>query len=256
MSVSDEHFEEMVQGIRPESDDLDQAQRQDLAEARAIRSRLRSAFENVVASDALAERIRGQLATTTKRDETRAFRARRIIWRLAPLAAVAAVVVVAMIFVSNLSQPGTAQAELASIHEGNLSSSTMRYGDDPAKLAAFLRQKLGTEPALPKGDDVDLYGCCTVKFRGKSVVSYMVRLGGKRVSIVIASVDPDTLGFRHKFTQSGRTFWGCGSGPCSMVSMVLGDYTYIAVGETGHDELTSVLMRLLPAGNAAGGSPR
>ena len=246
MSVSDEHIEEMVQGIRPESDDLDQA--------RAVRSRLRSAFRGVAASDALAERIRGQLATAMRRGEAQPHRARRIIWRLAPLAAAAAVAVAAIIFVSNLAQPRTAQAELASIHEKNQSASIMHHSDDPDKLAAFLKEKLGAAAALPKGDDVDLCGCSTVKFRGKSVASYMVRIGGKRVSIVIARVDPDSLGFGHKFSRGERTFWGCGSGPCNMVSMILGGHTYFAVGEASHDELTGVLMRLLQGSDAAGTS--
>lgn len=244
MNVDDGHFERTGRGSRPESDEL-------TGQACAVRSRLRSAFQRVGANEALTERIHRQLAAASTRDRPQPHRTRRIVWRLMPLAAAAVVVIVATAFLANLGQPRSAQAELASIHETNVraeASDALHHKDDPVKLAAFLEDKLGTPAALPKGDDVDFCGCCTVSFRGESVASYMLSVDGEQVSIVIAGVDPDKLSFGRKFSRYGRTFWACRSGPCDMVGTILGDYTYFAVGNVGHEKLTNILTRLVRGG--------
>jgi hypothetical protein len=249
MKLTEEQFEDVVLGRLDEPDDLDETQRQRLAEARAVHNRLRSAFVPVQAGQALADRIRAQLATETQSSVPQEHpRRRHIVWKLAPLAAAA--MIVAGILVMQLVKPPTAQAELASIHEANTQpQGPLHHETNRAKLAAFLKQKLGTTPALPRGDDVNFCGGCTTRFQGKPVVSYMLELDGRRVSIIITKIDPDTLGFGRKYSRNGRTFWGCGHDKCRMAGMLLGDYTYFAVGETNHENLINILIRLLPESN-------
>ena len=240
MKFTDEQLEEVLQGQRPQPTDLDDAQRRQLAEARAVRNRLRSAFAGVGAGDLLAARVRSQQAAGLLRTARR--------WL--PLAAAAAALIALGPLLMQLIAPrhaGAAQAELASIHEANLKpGGQLQAVRDRHHLEAFLAEKLSARPALPRGDDVNFCGCCTARFRGRDVTSYMIDVSGERISIIIGQVDPDTLSFGHKFSRDGRTFWGCGSGKCRMVAMRLGEYTYFAVGETGHEALTDVLVRLLP----------
>ena len=244
MKLTDEQLEEVLLGERPQPDDLDEAQRRQLAEARAVRERLRSAFAGVGADESLAARIRSAMGPAPRTGVIRAAR------RWLPLAAAAAALIALGPLLMQLVSPqraGAAQAELASIHEANLKpGGPLKDIRDRHKLEAFLADKLDARPALPSGDDVNFCGCCTARFRGRDVTSYMIDVSGERISIIIGQVDPDTLSFGHKFSRDGRTFWGCGSGKCRMVAMRLGEYTYFAVGETGHEALTDVLVRLLP----------
>jgi len=258
MKLTDEQLEEVLQGRRPAPGDLDESQRRQLAEAAAVRDRLRAAFETVSAPEALADRIRSQLADGPEGqsgDRPHKPNIIRIVGRLVPLAAAAAVLIAVVPMLLNMGGPkpaAAAQAQLASIHEANLKEKDhLHHKGDRDKLAVFLARKLGTPAALPQGDDVDFCGCGTTRFRSKTVATYMLNLSGRRVSIVITNVDPGTLGFQHKFARAGRTFWACGFGDCRMVAMRLGQHTYFAVGETSHDDLIDVLVRLLPEGAAS-----
>jgi hypothetical protein len=223
MKLSDEQLEEVLLGQRPQPDDLDEAQQRQLAEAQAVRA---------------------QLDRPPRAGVIRAAR------RWLPLAAAAAALIALGPLLMQLIAPRpavAAQAELAAIHRANLQPGGPLHAiRDRQKLEAFLTEKLGTRPALPTGDDVDFCGCCTARFRGRDVTSYMLDVAGERISVIIGKVDPSTLSFGHEFSRGGRRFWGCGSGKCRMVAMRLGDYTYFAVGETGHDALIDVLTRLLP----------
>ncbi len=199
--LTDEQFEDVVQGLAPEPAHLAEcpACRDRLAERRAVRDRLRSAMASVRPDAALAERIRR--ATETARAVPTAAPAKRLAHRPLPRLAwaslaAAAVILIAVTTILYLTAPNSAQAELVRIHTANLSASPGFYAEaDPAKLAEYLKTELGFQPAAPQlGQGMAMRGCCVAHFQGHAVGSYVVKTPRGSLSIIVVPQTPAQLG--------------------------------------------------------------
>ena len=258
--LSEEQFEELLEGRQCEGLHLDQCQECQgrLAEKRAIRTRLQSAFSSIHAPQELADRI-GRQTGSAPADRPEAQTAEshlfwplsKRIWR--PLAAVAAMLAFAVplgIYLTAAAPAAEAQAQLVSIHEHNISEPHDFYADDdPTKLAEYLKNQLGFTPAFPHlGQGMSLRGCCLSHFREQIVGSYVVDTPRGIVSIIVVTDRPETLGASRKFQYAGQAFWAGTFAKCNMVTVRLKDYSYCAVGELSlsHDMLSELLGRLIP----------
>ncbi len=254
--LSDEQFEEVLQGSLPEPAHISQCKHcQDrLAELKGLRSRLCSAFAGVHASSQLAERIREQarqevtpLPLAVQPTARRAIHLPR--W-LKPLAAVAAIILISIPAVLFLSDPETAMAgpaELYEVYQHSLSPHTELYSDaDPAALAGFLKDELGFTPAFPKlGAGMSLRGCCVTHFRDKPVGSYVVDSPEGVISIIVVNEAPESLGMTESLSRGEHTYMAGAFAMCNMVTATLNGYTYCAIGEVSKDQLADLLERLV-----------
>lgn len=253
--LTDEQFEDIIQGILPEPEHLADCSycRGLLAEKKALAARLRSAFEALKADERLVEKIRAQL-TNEAVPERAAFvkRLRNVhLQRLAWPAAAAAVVVIGILLGFELMTPSSAaaaQAELVKIHNDNLSAKHEFHSEaDPEKLAEYFKSKLGFSPSMPRPEQgLALRGCCVRHFRGQVVGSYVVETPEGIMSIVVVTDLPESLGMARKFQRGKNTFWKSSFAKCDMVTARLGGYSYCAVGEISHEYLTELLIQLLP----------
>ena len=127
--LTNEQFEDIIQGLLPEPEHLVDCDRciELLAEKAAIAERLRSAFASVKPDEQLANNIRMQLSNKAVQKQPQFakrlsnIRFKRIVWP----AAAAAVLVMAVIFGIYSISPSSAmaaQAELVKIHKHNLSA--------------------------------------------------------------------------------------------------------------------------------------
>ncbi len=255
--LTEEQFEDIIQGILPEPEHLTDCDRckELLAEKIAIAGRLRSAFVSVKPDERLANSIRMQLTNKAAPKPTQFvkgssnIRFQRIAW---PAAAAAVLVVAVILAVYVISPPSAmaARAELVKIHNHNLSADHEHefYSEaDPEKLAEYFKSKLGFSPSMPvPSQGMALRGCCVRHFRGQVVGSYVVDTPQGVISVVVVTDKPETLGMGGKFEHQGRVFWKSSFAKCDMVTVRLGDYSYCAVGEISHEYLTELLSRLMP----------
>ena len=252
--LTNEQFEDIIQGLLPEPEHLVDCDRcrELLAEKAAIANRLRSAFASVKPGEQLAKNIRAQL---TSEAVPRQVNFVKWLWNLrlqkVALPAAAAVLVLAVILgIYSLSSSSAmaAQAELVEIHKHNLSAEHEFYSEaDPEKLAEYFKNKLGFSPFMPvPSQGMALRGCCVRHFRGQVVGSYVVDTPQGVMSVVVVTDKPETLGMGGKFEREGRIFWKSSFAKCDMVTVRLGDYSYCAVGEISHEYLTELLSRLMP----------
>lgn len=250
---TDEELEQIVQGEMPEPAHLAECEmcRGRVAEATALRQRLRSAFASVSASEGLAARVQKGLS----RKSVAAAKGPRILSRLPvwawPAAAAAAVILVFSL-VFYLAEPSSvlaAQAALVEIHNHNLSPHGEFYSEaEPEKLAKYFKDKLGFVPTLPRlGKGMSLRGCCVVHFRRQLVGSYVVSTPKGAISVIVVTDEPKTLGKGGEFTHRGHTLWASSFAKCNMVVARFDGYSYCAVGKVPHDMLTQLLSQLLPA---------
>jgi hypothetical protein len=256
--ITDGQFEDILQGEETGLAHLRECQdcRDRLAEKRAIAERLRSAFGSVQASPDLAGRIRHNLNASasvaiTNQPVQRVSPGRNR-WQIWPgLAAAAAVLIVLVplsMYFGSPSAAKAAQAELAKIHNHNLSPDHEFYSEaEPGKLAEYFKSKLGFNPRLPElGHGMALRGCCVKHFRGKVVGSYVVDTPEGVMSVIVVTDKPESLGIEGKFKKGEQTYWKSSFAKCDMVSVRIGNYSYCAVGEISHEYLTELLSRLIP----------
>jgi hypothetical protein len=206
---------------------------------KAITERLRSAFDSVKASDALAEKIRSQ--NTSQKPFSKK------LWPV--MAAAAAILFIILPLSFHLASTSTAtatKAQLAELHLDNHSDNADFFTEaDPVRLAEFFKEKLGFNPILPAvGNGIALRGCCVAHFNGPIVGSYGVETPEGFVSIVVVDETPSAIGMR-KMAKDSK-FWKTSYSNCSMVSTTIGGYTYCAVGLISEDALKQMLTKLLP----------
>jgi len=259
MTLTDEQFESILAGSEGEPSDLAADDRARLAEARAVRGRLRKAFEPVTAGTGLAERIGAALQAETESPDVRSREreedggGRRRVMRfarwLAPLAAAAAVLVAVAVFDFSGERAEAAPVQLARIHSDNLAASgAFHHVSNAEEAAEHLRAHLGFTPQIVSRDgEVILEGCAVAEFRGGKVAAYLLTVGGAKVSVIVTEDSPEAMGL----------VCGCGCGMtdcrcyhtghcegCNIMSLRIGDRSYSAVGAVPGDVLKGVLARL------------
>lgn len=258
--LTDQQLDDILQGSGPQPAHLAECEhcQARLTEQGAIRGRLQSAFETVTADEALANSIRAILPSAESRRpeerpvvETLRLSLRRFLWPALAAAAVLIVAIPAIIFLS-APKPATAGEEaLYRIYEHNLSPHADIYaGATPEELSAYLKDKLGFEPATPQPDvGMTLRGCCVSHFREEPVGSYVVDTDHGVISIIVLTDHASAAGLSGQMGSGGRTYETGSFAQCQMVAIELNGYTYCAVGETSYDFLIAVLDRLVPAAN-------
>jgi len=245
MKLTPQQIEDILSGQTPRGDGLDAEDLAALAEARAMRARLRAAFDSTHASDSLADKVRAGLRNAP------APRGRiiRFPTRWLPVAAAAALLIIAPILYS-LWGPEPAQAgtvELANIHKVNLAVPEGFYATgDCEEIKAYFKRKLGFVPKLlDRCPELSIVGCYVTKLKGKTVATYVVELANTKASIIISEDWPKKLGLG----------CGCGHPHCkcvhdgqcedlSIVSVRLGERSYSVVGSLPAESLRGVLERL------------
>lgn len=257
--LTEEQFEDIIQGLLPESGHLADCDRcrELLAEKMAIAERLRGAFASVKPDERLANNIRMQFTNKAAPKQShfvkrlRNIRFKRIAW---PAAAAAVLVVAIILGIYVVSPPPVmaVRAELAEIHKRNLSADHEHefYSEaDPEKLAEYFKSKLGFSPFMPvPGQGMALRGCCVRHFQGRIVGSYVVDTPQGVMTVVVVTDKPDSLGIDGKFEHQGRVFWKGSYAQCNMVTVRIDGYSYCAIGKTNisYEYLRDLLTRLLP----------
>ncbi|MBN1359401.1 MAG: hypothetical protein JW993_02365 [Sedimentisphaerales bacterium] len=225
-----------------------------LAEKRALSQRLHQAFASVRASTDLADRVRAHVGgastvgETTGRPRTILLAAHRRL--LSGLAAAAAILLVAIpvgLYMNTGSEAHAAQMELVSLHEENLNSMDALFvHDDPRELAGHLEGETGHCPAMIcTGSEVAVCGCCTGRFQGRKVGSYVVETANGHVSIVVMPDTPESLGMKPDRTEPSRTIWRAACEGCNMALIRIDNRSYCAVGQVPQEELERALGNLL-----------
>ena len=255
--LSNEQFEDILQGAVSEGDHLARCElcKAQLAERRAMRSRLRSAFATVHVSAGLLERIRSKAQRSTMvREQAGILPAKGKIFQFSrwaiPLAAMAAMFLIGVptiIFFTRSQPASAATAELFQVYQHSLSPHTELYSDaDPASLAEFLKNKLGFKPAFPRlGAGMSIRGCCVTHFRNKLVGSYVVDTPRGVISVIVVPESPESLGMKDTLRRGEHLYMAGSFAKCNMVALELGGYTYCAVGEVPRELLANLLEKLV-----------
>ena len=259
--LTTEQLDEIVRGLIDQPDHVTGCEicQGRVAEANAVRGRLRTAFASVEPDEVFMTVLRTRVATAREQLDrpeepapaTPVPPKRRIAWpRLwrtgLPLSAAAAIIIGVVLLVTG--EPGTAQAELEAIHQANLSGrGAFLRADDPEKVADLLKTGMGCRPRMLACDGVKYRGGCLRKFRDGQAGTYIVDACSGQVSIVVARVDPDSLGFGHKGELDGQAVWWCRSGKCNLVMVRKGELVYIATGFIEHQKLRELIVQLLKA---------
>ncbi len=254
--LNDEQFEEILQGSLSVPPHVSQCKlcAERLAEMKALRSKLHSAFAGIHASDQLLERIRTQSQRETVPVAMAARPAGRKVIHLArwlmPLTAAAAILLIiipAALFFTATEPAMAGPAELYDLYQHSLSPHTELFSDaDPDALAGFLKDELGFTPALVKlGAGMSIRGCCIAHFRDKPVGSYVVDTPEGVISVIVVQESQESLGMTEKLSRGEHTYMAGSFAMCNMVTVTQNGYTYCAVGEVSKEQLASLLDRLI-----------
>lgn len=217
----------------------------------ALRERLRSAFASIHADRTLSDSIRTKLRAETARQRRRA-RARRLAWRLVPLAAAAAVVITAIGLFVGSGRTDTATAatmELHRIHQENLAGGPgFLRTDDPKQIEAHFKRELGFVPRVHRSEGaVQLIGFRIASFQGQAVANYMVKGKAGEISIIVTKGHPKALGLCCDCGHQGCSCFHEGRcKDCTIVGVQIGGRSYCAVGNVSKKDLQDVLALLRP----------
>lgn len=246
--LNDEQFEELLQGNLSGTEHLEhcpQCQAK-LAEQKALAKRLRLAFDGVKSSAGLAEKIREQMEPPNPKAEHKNWRG----WSGLAAAVLFFVALPLGWYFMNDSTDHNVYAELSKIHHSNLAGENAFFSnDDPDQLSDYFRKELGFSPQFPTmGHGLGIRGCCVKHFRGQIVGSYVVDTPKGVISVIVVTDTPKSIGMERQKrpNTTKQKFWDGSFAHCNMVTVRLGDYSYCAVGEVTHDDLTVLLERLLP----------
>jgi len=252
MTLTNEQLEAILAGEQASPDGLDAADRARLDEARAVRTRLQSAFASIEAGAPLTERLSAALRSASEAGAAPTptpVRRGRVIglarW-LAPVGVAAAVLLVTALVGSGGS---AAPAELARIHEDNLAAGKgFLRASDAEQVAEHLQAGVGFAPKLaPSGAGADLVGCSVAEFRGRATATYLLAVGGQKVSVIVTDEAPQDMGLVCG-CGCGMTECACfHTGQCggrNIISVRLEGRTYSAVGSASPDVLKRILTRL------------
>ncbi len=249
MHLNDEQFEEALAGLETHAEHLSACAdcRRQLQAHQDMRGRLQQTFAAVRSPADLAGRVRQGMGKPKARPLV-------IRWMPALAAAAAALIIAVPLIVVSLSTSNVqaAPSQLAQIHQANLARMNnpgeFYAQDDPAKLAAYFKDKLHFTPAMPRLEQgLAMRGCCKSHFENGIVGSYVVQTPSGYTSIVVVRDAPGRLGLKDKIERDGRTYFHGVSGCCTLVAVRLGEYTYcaVAMSNLGTDKLVELLGRLV-----------
>lgn len=254
MHLTDEQFEEALQGVRPHAEHLAGCEecRQLLAQRQALRLRLQKSFAAVALPLSMADRISRLIAgqgaaamTATTTPPT----ARRVVFRWPAMAAAAAILIAAVTvgFVIWSPQPANAaQAQLVRIHQANLSGQAHMFASSqPEQLREYLRSNMKDSiPIINPTQGMKLQGCCVARFNDKDAASYLVQTDQGAVSIIILDESPQALGMKQSTTPEGLAFWAAAADHSNMAAVNCPcGHMFYAVSEAPTGTLIKVLAQ-------------
>ena len=255
--LSEEQFEQILQGSEVFNDHLDECDicLNILAEKKALKERMSSAFSNIKPSADLANRIRQSISHKQKPQKTLIFKIQQELrshWKAVTAAttAIAAMLILApLVLYTSPPTANAAQAALVEIHEHNISGGQEFHSEaDPEKLAAYFKDNLGFDILMPESEQgMALRGCCVRHFQGQVAGSYVVDTSEGVISVIVVTDTPKSMGISDKSQKDGRMYWKSHFANNDMVLVRIGEYSYCAVGEISHEYLTDLLSRLLPS---------
>jgi hypothetical protein len=245
MKLTPEQFEDILSGQTPQGDNLDAEDIARLEEARAMRARLRTAFDSTHATDSLADKIRTSLNSTPASRR----KVIRFPMRFLPAAAAAALLILVPVLYSVLGpEPALAgTVQLANVHKVNLTTPEgFRATGDCEEIKAYFKRKLGFTPKLLKQcPQLEIVGCNVAKVQGKMVATYVVQLDNAKASIIVTEDWPKKLGLG---CGCGQPHCKCvHNGQCgefSIASVRIGERSYSVVGKLPAESLRAVLESL------------
>lgn len=252
--LTDIELEEMIRIAEPDNEHLMQCEycKGRLAEMRALKSHLQSAFASVRASEELAGKIRKQLnSQMAKAHGSPHSSMRRFAWSASAAAAILLIITIGTLTLRP-SAAEAARAELFEIHTMNVSGSHNVAGkhefhttSNPAELADYFKDRLGFTPNLPEpGKGMALRGCCVRHFKDQVVGSYVVDTPGGVMSIVVVADSPESMGMIGSRGDNSRIFYKGDFAQSNMVAIRMGQFSYCAVGEISHEYLIELLSKL------------
>lgn len=223
--------------------------RQKLAEKRALARRLRAAFESVEPEPEFVAGLKRRLDTAAAAK----CRTGCGFWqmsRVGAVAAVAAILAMAVLVVNYAVNPApamAASAELARIHNHNISEDDLHYTDGSyEQVAEYFTAELGFTPSMPtSGNGMKLRGCCVRYFRGRVAGSYVVDTPQGIISVVVVGDTPESMSMEHNFVYHGNHLWKDSFEHNNIVTIRLGDYSYCAVGDVSAGYLADLLLLLV-----------
>lgn len=245
--LTDEQFEDLLQGTLPEPEHLRNCAvcQTQLEERRALKARLGAAFASVQAGSGLRERLLvATVSAPTSPPRTVRLHHHRRLWSMLAAAAVIILCVLPFgLFKSGSSQAYADQLALSEIHHLSLQNPEKLFrDDDPNRLANHMEQTSGQRPVMLKPcDKLLVCGGRSCSFKGRKVPTYMVESPEGRVSVVVIEETPEQLGLKH---QPALGCWIATCKDCSIGALRLGDNTYYAVGGVSHEILAGVLNQL------------
>ncbi len=245
--LNDEQIEAVLQGRRPYPADMDAQTAGRLAERRAIRQRLRGAFASVTPDEAWASTLRQRLRAEARQAQASRRRAIPFPFRgWKPIAAAAALLLaVGAAFVLTHASPAGAADFFESVHAAHLADN-YEPQSDPQKVAARLGEHVGKPVRVPAGNPkVNVEGCCTRKFKDRTVGAYLIRCGHGKTSILILPQTPRELGLGAPVKIDGRDYWQGAAGKCRYIATRLPAKTYVAVSRIPRDVLLRCLREVV-----------
>jgi hypothetical protein len=257
MHLTDEQFEDALQGVRPHAEHLAACEdcRRVLGEHEALRLRLQRSFASVMVPHGLADRVAAQAHGPAPRGRNLVLppnnggrtRTRPPYFRWPAMAAAAAIVigVVTVGFVIWSPEPANAaQAQLVRIHQANLLGKVQMFASsEPGQLKEYLQSQMKESiPLVDPSQGMKLQGCCVARFKDKDAASYLVKTDQGSVSIIILSESPQALGMKQ---MAARDFWSAACDNCNMAAAhcPCGHFFY-AVGEAPTSTLVNVLAQV------------
>ncbi len=237
--------------------------RQRLAEARAVRERVRKAFASVEPPAGFAERLRRSLQQPPVEDAPAAAeRPRRPLYiRLLPVLAAAAVLLIAIPAGYEIFAPAPAAAALAQIHaDGVAGRGGFRPETDVGRMTAYLAGSADVRPEAPTICQrcSTLAGGCAAEFRGRRVPAYCITTPEGKVTIIDLAESPGDLGLERAGERNGLPVWTGEHDGTRLAATVFRGRTYVAVGELAAADMADLLTWAVPRAaeaSADGGAP-
>ncbi len=255
MSMTDVQLEEFVEGEADISNVDSDEIRLAIEGHRALRRRLREAFETHRPGLGLFVRVQSAVSEAgvcpPGGDHEIVLRFPR--WGIVASAAAMVLVVLSAAYMFapapqaapvSAGQGKIAQAVLAHIHK-ETSSHPIHPSSDWSDVRGYLAEHTGIRPRRVSGSSLQLIGGSQTEFFGESAASYVFQTPEGPVTVVVMRAPPEKLNFDRCHRIDDSRLWACGFRDSRMVALRVGDLTYCAIGKFDHDRLSELLRPLM-----------
>ncbi|MFW5732607.1 MAG: hypothetical protein ACOCZU_05290 [Planctomycetota bacterium] len=255
MSITDVELEELVEGEADVSEVDNDRIRMAVEGHRALRRRIREAFDSQRPGIGLFVRVQSAVsaAGVNPPREHGEIVLRFPRWGVVASAAAMVLLVLSAAYLLapepkaapvSAGQGKIAQAVLAHIHT-ETSSHPTHPSSDWSDVRGYLAEQTGIRPRKISGSSLRLVGGSRTEFMGESAASYVFQTPEGPLTVVIMRTSPEKLNFDHCRPVDAGRLWACGFRDSRMVAVRVGDLTYCAIGKFDHDRLSELLRPLM-----------